>query len=83
MQASVATAARLDHALQRQQSTHVASARARHPLGGRQFIPGPMGLPFVGSARDFNEDALAFCTNAARNYGDVVRWRMVGQRMSA
>jgi len=43
----------------------------------RQFVPGPVGLPLIGSVRDFNDDALAFCASAARNYGDVVRWRMV------
>jgi cytochrome P450 len=38
--------------------------------------PGPKGLPVIGNTLQFTRDQLGFCTGAARDYGDVARFRV-------
>jgi cytochrome P450 len=38
--------------------------------------PGPKGLPLLGNLVDFGSDVLAFLTESARRYGDVVAMRL-------
>ena len=38
--------------------------------------PGPKGLPLIGNLVDFDSDVLAFLTESARRYGDVVAMRL-------
>jgi cytochrome P450 len=38
--------------------------------------PGPKGLPFLGSLPDLGRDVLGFFTQCARQYGDVVGFRL-------
>jgi cytochrome P450 len=42
--------------------------------------PGPKGGLLLGNLREFSEDMLGFFTRAARDYGDVVRFRLVTRR---
>jgi cytochrome P450 len=42
--------------------------------------PGPSGLPLIGNTRELAGDRLAFMTETAREYGDVVRIDFVGDR---
>ena len=39
-----------------------------------QSVPGPKGLPFLGSLPEFGKNPLAFFERL-RGYGDMVRWR--------
>jgi hypothetical protein len=39
-------------------------------------VPGPKGLPLVGSLLDFRRDPLGLMVDAMREYGDVVRFRL-------
>lgn len=39
-------------------------------------VPGPRGSPVFGSALAFRKDPLPVYTDAMREYGDVVRWRL-------
>jgi hypothetical protein len=41
----------------------------------RRVPPGPRGRPLVGSMFDFLCDNLAFVTDMAQRYGDVVQYR--------
>jgi cytochrome P450 len=41
-----------------------------------EFPPGPPGLPFLGVAVGFSADPLERMTYWAREYGDVVHWRV-------
>jgi cytochrome P450 len=43
--------------------------------------PGPRGKPIVGSLLDFRRDPLSFLQSLARDYGDVVRFRMGPQEL--
>ncbi len=43
----------------------------------RRVPPGPRGRPMVGSMFDFLRDNLAFVTDMAQCYGDVIQYRMV------
>src|SRR5258706_12299048 len=51
---------------------------ASAPSHGKRRPPGPRGLPFIGSARSFARDPLAFLTGAAERYGDIVNFRLGG-----
>jgi len=48
------------------------------PSNDRADPPGPPGLPLVGHLPDFARDPLGFFERSARQYGDVVRLRIVG-----
>ena len=52
--------------------THVSSSS---PL---RTAPGPKGLPFLGSLPDLGRDVLGFFTQCARQYGDIVSFRLTG-----
>ncbi|MGH8588609.1 MAG: cytochrome P450, partial [Gammaproteobacteria bacterium] len=39
--------------------------------------PGPRGSFLLGNLREFSQDMLGFFTRSARDYGDVVRLRLV------
>ena len=41
-----------------------------------RIAPGPPGYPLVGNLIEFRRDALQFGVDAARAYGDVVRFRL-------
>jgi len=41
-------------------------------------MPGPPGLPVVGNLPELARDPLAFFSRCARDYGDVVRFRVPG-----
>ena len=43
--------------------------------------PGPKNPPIVGNLRTFRANPLAFLTNAARQYGDLVYFKVVRQHM--
>jgi cytochrome P450 len=43
--------------------------------------PGPKNLPLVGNLYTFRSDPLAFLTKAAREYGDLVYFRVARQHM--
>jgi cytochrome P450 len=43
--------------------------------------PGPKNLPLVGNLYAFRSDPLGFLTNAAREYGDLVYFRVARQHM--
>jgi cytochrome P450 len=43
--------------------------------------PGPTNLPVVGNLFAFRSDPLGFLTNAAREYGDLVYFRVARQHM--
>ncbi len=43
--------------------------------------PGPKNLPILGSLYAFRSDPLGFLTRAARQYGDLVYFRVMGQQM--
>jgi cytochrome P450 len=43
--------------------------------------PGPKNLPIVGSLFAFRSNPLGFLTNAAREYGDLVYFRVLRQHM--
>lgn len=53
-------------------SVQSASHRAR-----TSSIPGPRGLPVLGSVLDFGRDPLGFLTHGARTYGDVAAFRLM------
>jgi hypothetical protein len=38
--------------------------------------PGPKGSLLLGNLREFSQDMLGFITRSARDYGDVVRFRL-------
>ena len=38
--------------------------------------PGPKGLPFLGNLPDLGRDVLGFFTQCARQYGDIVSFRL-------
>ena len=40
--------------------------------------PGPRGLPFIGEARSFSRDPLAFLGGVAEKYGDIANFRLGG-----
>ena len=40
--------------------------------------PGPKGLPFIGSLLPLTFDVLGFLTDISHRYGDVVRFRLLG-----
>src|SRR5262245_6917236 len=42
----------------------------------RRIAPGPPGYPLVGNLLEFRHDVLKFGVEAARAYGDVVRFRL-------
>ncbi|MDX1435540.1 MAG: cytochrome P450 [Anaerolineales bacterium] len=42
----------------------------------QQRVPGPKGIPFLGSSRDFQRDPLGFITRMAREYGEVSLFRL-------
>ena len=50
--------------------THVS------PNSLRRRAPGPKGLPLLGSLPDLGRDVLGFFTQCARQYGDVVSFRL-------
>ena len=39
----------------------------------RRDVPGPPGIPLLGSALDLRRDLLATFEDAHRRYGDVIR----------
>ena len=41
--------------------------------------PGPKGSLLFGNLREFSQDMLGFFTRSARDYGDVVRFRLVNR----
>ncbi|MGH9932397.1 MAG: cytochrome P450, partial [Pyrinomonadaceae bacterium] len=43
----------------------------------RRLAPGPRGHLLTGNSREFYEDQLGFLTEAAREFGDVVRLRFL------
>jgi cytochrome P450 len=43
--------------------------------------PGPWNPPVIGNLRTFRANPLAFISKAAREYGDVVYFRVMGQNM--
>jgi len=43
--------------------------------------PGPKNAPIVGNLRPFRADPLGFLTKAAREYGDLVYFRVASQHM--
>lgn len=44
-------------------------------------LPGPRGLPFVGVALSLHRGALDFFKAAQRDYGDIVRFQVLGKRV--
>ncbi|KLK90811.1 cytochrome P450 [Microvirga vignae] len=50
--------------------THVSPGSPPHSA------PGPKGLPFLGSLPDLGRDILGFFTRCARQYGDIVSFRL-------
>jgi cytochrome P450 len=46
-----------------------------------QPVPGPRGIPLLGNAIEMARDTLAFLTRISRDYGDVVHFRVPGQRI--
>ncbi|MUL36914.1 cytochrome P450 [Gloeocapsopsis dulcis] len=38
--------------------------------------PGPKGHFLIGNILEVNRDPLNFCSQCARNYGDIVRWQL-------
>ena len=54
-------------------STQSGAAVGAEPLG-HSPVPGPKGLPFLGSLPEFGKNPLAFFERL-RGYGDMVRWR--------
>ncbi len=53
-----------------------ATAAERAPGTARRVPPGPRGHVLWGSMFDFQRDPLRFIRGVARDYGDVVRYRM-------
>ncbi|HYV34929.1 MAG TPA: cytochrome P450 [Gemmataceae bacterium] len=47
----------------------------------RALPPGPDGQWLFGSLRDFRRDILGFYTHCAKNYGDIVPYRLGFQRL--
>lgn len=47
------------------------------PQNSRRLPPGPQGRPFLGSVIELRRDLLGFMTGAAREYGDVVFFRLL------
>ena len=43
------------------------------------FPPGPKGLPFIGHVLNFRRDPIGFLQKAARDYGDIVYFRIGSQ----
>ncbi|CAN5333849.1 cytochrome P450 [soil metagenome] len=55
------------------------SASPTQPTRGRLLPPGPAGHRILGNLREFAADTLGFVTRLAREYGDVVRFRIVNR----
>lgn len=49
---------------------------SRWPVTTDRVPPGPPGHPLIGSLPEFRRDPLGFLTSCARDYGDVVRYRI-------
>ncbi len=48
----------------------------RKTMNGGRLPPGPRGLPLLGDAQGLFQNNLQFVMDAARTYGDVVRYRL-------
>lgn len=55
-----------------------AAAMPRTHLVGASTVPGPKGLPIVGNLLAFRRDPIGFFQEAARKYGDIVRFNLAG-----
>jgi cytochrome P450 len=44
-------------------------------------VPGPRGIPLLGNTLQFAPDPLGFITRISRTYGDIVHFRLPGQRI--
>jgi len=42
------------------------------------MAPGPSGLPYLGSVRDFAKDALGFTGQCQETYGDIIKLKLFG-----
>ena len=55
---------------------HNAIADARP--NSAAILPGPRGLPVLGSLPEMGRDILGFFTDTARQYGDIAAFRLAG-----
>lgn len=44
----------------------------------RRRAPGPFDIPVIGQTAGFAQDQIGFCLRAAREYGDICRFRVAG-----
>jgi cytochrome P450 len=56
-----------------------AARRANMSANGHRNPPGPKGLPIMGMALSLRKDPLAGMRQMARDYGDIVRFEVMGQ----
>jgi cytochrome P450 len=56
-----------------------AKAHKQMPVIGNRIPPGPKGLPIVGAAFDLRDDPLHSMRRMARDYGDVVLFRVMNR----
>lgn len=64
--------------MNKDQQTPARPAAQAAPSSGRR-PPGPRGHPLWGSMGAFRRDQLGFITRVARDYGDVVRYRLANR----
>jgi cytochrome P450 len=56
-------------------TTTTLTPRPAAPSGGRP-VTGPAGMPVLGNTLQFQRDSLGFLVRAAKDYGDVARYRL-------